>query len=480
MRVWQTAVSVGVAAWLANACSDDGSTGGPDALGGSTNHNGGAQAAGGSSGGSPSAGGSSNGARGGAHSFAGSAGAGANPSGGAADAGGADAGATAGGAQAGGAASAGAAGTAQAGGAVNAGGAAGAADAGGAAGAGGACTNPCGCPARYTGSHCEHRLFQGIGLPNGATGSTADALSRDGKYLIGSASDDSGTHALRYDIDDAISQFVEPDDATNCHADAISGDGSVVIGRCAKTYAFSAGSAHYLQGELADALVSGVSSDASVLVGVWPASAQWPAQLAFRATQQAFTLLHCADDSMGSTAESVSADGNVVVVNCNAEDPPYRWSPLDGMEPLPLEEDFDPREGPTITATLVSSDGSTIFGHYGYFDDLSWTSFSAVVRWRNGEILAPPLSGQPAGTNFNGEILARNDNVARLRPVMSFRHEAHVDDGSGTDPFQAIRNSPDAAGWDLSYITGMSDDGKVIIGNSVHDGHQEGWVAHLP
>jgi uncharacterized membrane protein len=329
-------------------------------------------------------------------------------------------------------------------------------------------------------------LFQGIGLPNGATRSTADKLSRDGKYLIGSADDASGRHALRYDIEHAVSQFVEPDDGTNCHADAISGDGSVVIGRCAETYAFSGGSAHYLQGDLADALVTGVSSDASVLVGVWPASAQSSSQhalqYAFRATQQSLTLLRCADESLGSAALSVSADGNVVVVTCGAAVPPHWWSPLNGMEPLPVDESIDAPDGPSVSAMFVSSDGSTIFGRSDSVSDLSWTSSSSVVRWRNGELLPERGWGSPAGTNFNGEIVATNVNQMFFKPggIPHSLREAHVDDGSGTDPFQAIRNSPDAAGWDLTYITGMSDDGKVIIGNSVHDGHQEGWVAHLP
>lgn len=148
------------------------------------------------------------------------------------------------------------------------------------------------------------------------------------------------------------------------------------------------------------------------------------------------------------------------------------------MEPLPFEFEQDV----PVSATLVSSDGSTIFGHHDYFDALSWTNASRTVRLRVGESMVWLDSGTPAGSNSNGDILARNINQMSLRPgtIPTSYQRAYVDDGSGSDPFQAIVNSPDAAGWTLTRISGMSDDGKVVIGSGVHGDHLEGWVAHLP
>ena len=347
----------------------------------------------------------------------------------------------------------------------------------------GACTNTsgsfsCECPVGFAGIHCEHRIFQGIGMLAGDTSSSVAALSRDGKHLVGTSLGTSTHSAVSFDIANATLQNVNPSGATACDGHAISGDGSVVIGRCEKTFRFSAGSATYFDNEVADARVTEVSADANVLVGVWPAAANWETGRAFRATPSTFTLLPCPDDSRGSKANSVSADGSLVALQCGASNLAFRWSLAEGAMPLPRS--FWPWDTVSAyTATHVCSDGLTIVGYIDIGIDGNIVVNGAAGYWKDGQGTLTNY-GQPSGCSADGRVQVGNTTTTRWPGAATVAQRIYIDDGTLANPLTAIVNSPDAQGWTLNHIAGISDDGKVIAGDGTHDGHNEGWVAHLP
>lgn len=349
----------------------------------------------------------------------------------------------------------------------------------------GACTNrfgsfSCECPSGLAGLHCEHRIFQGMGLLPGDTNSRVAAISRDGKHLVGTSSSDSTRTAVAFDIASATLHAVNPSDATSCEGNAIAADGSIVIGRCEKTFRFSEGSARYFENELADAQVTEVSADASVLVGRWPATVGYTGR-AFRATREAFTLLPCPDESRGSSSNSVSADGTVIALSCNASAIAFRWSERDGT--LPLRNIWPWYDYADYTATHVSSDGSTLFGSVDVGLDLHSVLNGVAGLWRQSEAIELGI-GIPYGSSADGRVQVGYASSTEW-PTPAGRaprtySSIYIDDGGRVDWVSLIKASPDAAGWSLDAVVGISDDGRAVAGNGRHDGHAEGWVAHLP
>jgi hypothetical protein len=38
----------------------------------------------------------------------------------------------------------------------------------------------------------------------------------------------------------------------------------------------------------------------------------------------------------------------------------------------------------------------------------------------------------------------------------------------------------DLTGWTLTYANAISADGRTLVGNGLHNGRREAWIAHLP
>ncbi|HET9934356.1 MAG TPA: hypothetical protein VFQ35_26820, partial [Polyangiaceae bacterium] len=134
-------------------------------------------------------------------------------------------------------------------------------------------------------------------------------------------------------------------------------------------------------------------------------------------------------------------------------------------------------------ATRVCSDGSTIVGAVYVGFDLSTVLNGAPGFWREGGGM-PLGAGVPSGCSADGRVQAGYVEQwyypMLIGPPRLIYASIYVDDGSSTNWAELIKNSPDAAGWTLNSVAGISDDGKVLAGDGRHDGHDEGWVAHLP
>lgn len=338
----------------------------------------------------------------------------------------------------------------------------------------GACTNTigsftCECPEGFTGPGCQHRKFQKLGL------GYVYGLSRDGTHVVGSQKfkSDSNprgvTHALVYDLAKDtvfdIGPTDPPTDVPHCEATVVNGDGSVVVGVCGadlqpaigwpgKSFIWRDGQTKFLEGELAAAIITSMSADGNVLVGV---HGRYPELTAFRATPTSFQdLVETIGDAQGNAFVSVSADGSIVGLSVDGYKP-MAWSSRYGLRRL-AGEALGPQR-----SVLVSSDGSTFVGaaDITLLFDRGWLINGKGARWRGAhveEILpgARVCSGDGsvvAGYSTDGGEFLDFDGIDRYPEFMALL------------PSTATR----------AGIVAVSDDGKVFVGDGVGP-----YVVHLP
>ena len=340
--------------------------------------------------------------------------------------------------------------------------------------------------------------FQGLGdLSGGRYYSVATDVSADGSTVVGSsyigeeADGDPVSEAFTWTIDDGMIGLGHfPDGNPGSYAYCVSADGSVVVGR-----ARDAGQwAHIgFRWTAAEGMVSihrersdwstpsDVSADGSVIVGQYPIAA-------FRWTEETgMTPLPAVpgewDGGSWTNANGVSQDGSVVVGSgmIGSHDYAFRWTETDGFVAL---RDIGPPSDPPIDYTwgqAISSDGSTIAG-VAWWDDASgpfwWTEETGMVRM----LLPPELAG---GWNiYNGPEAVSGDGslVVGRWPNTAFIWDAQHEVRNLQDVFISEYGlGPPMEGWLLERASGISDDGRVIVGSGINpSGYREAWVAVIP
>jgi probable HAF family extracellular repeat protein len=174
-----------------------------------------------------------------------------------------------------------------------------------------------------------------------------------------------------------------------------------------------------------------ISADGGVIVGVGFSSAGYEAA---RWSQEGIVGLgDLPGGAFFSGANGVSADGSVIVGRDESELPhqAFVWNSAQGMFGLGFLPGAD--LSPRSEARDISAVGDRVVGSAG-----SATTPDTAIVW-------DPQSG--------------------MRPVAEVLTEAGVD----------------LNGWRLIEATGISDDGRVIVGRGINSqGRQEAWMALLP
>ncbi|HZO08402.1 MAG TPA: PEP-CTERM sorting domain-containing protein, partial [Myxococcota bacterium] len=168
-----------------------------------------------------------------------------------------------------------------------------------------------------------------------------------------------------------------------------------------------------------------VSSDGSVVVGYGRLATQ---NQAFRWTSGGGMV--GLEGFLNSGASAVSADGSVIVGTGTSAlgIEAFRWTAEGGMVGLgQLPNGFS-----YSTATDVSADGSLVVGAAG------------------------PSAGGPAF------IWDGTHGMRSLQTVLVTDYHLNL------------------TGWNLGEATAISSDGTTIVGNGIHAGHSEGWIAVIP
>lgn len=337
------------------------------------------------------------------------------------------------------------------------------------------------------------------GVPAAFRGSAALGISGDGKVVVGQANSPQGGQAFRWTATEGMIALGDlPGGDFNSSALATNFDGSVVIGR-------------------------------------GKSAASNPNDEAFRWT--ASTGMVALGDLPGgfylSQAIAVSSNGETVV-GVSASDQgfeAFRWTTRWGLRGL----GFIPGSLPPTVATSMSADGNVVYG-YGFrgagFEGFRWTSATGIVpigELPGGTQFAVPNACTPDGNITVGGSASALTNAgveaARwavggagwqgygLLPGASpataqaqfFGISAsgwiavgQASDGDGQhaviwDPSRGLRRvrdfllelnaegSAQLAGWKLTNATGISADGRWIVGLGTGPGNVlEAWMAAIP
>jgi len=287
--------------------------------------------------------------------------------------------------------------------------------------------------------------------------SSAEGASVDGSVIVGGSG-----FAVRWEGDELTPLCRERSGATSFRGVAFgaSADGSVVVGDCLRAFRWT-------------------ESEGIRFLGVLPVPG----------ARRAF-----------STAYDVSADGSVIVgVSTSVIDDfvnvaeAFRWEIRDGCDPEgPANPCMvglgDLPGGESVSVAYgVSADGRVVVG-----EGRSEAGVEAF-RWEDGVMVGLGQLPCPPGLcegEFNISSVARavsadGSVVVGQSSLPFFPVEAFIwREGEGMQSLQdflAREFALDLAGWRLTAATGISDDGRTIVGEGFNpDGQPEGWIAVLP
>jgi len=286
--------------------------------------------------------------------------------------------------------------------------------------------------------------FQGLGdLTGGSFLSYARAVSADGSVVVGGSSSDSGTEAYRWTAGGGMVGlgFLNSAATPISFAFGVSADGSVVAGGSflnnlsseTEVFRWTSGGGMVGLGDLPggsfDSDAQAVSSDGLVVVGVGNSASGFEA---FRWTSGGMVGLgDLSGGSFNSGASGVSADGSVVVgIGSSAfGDEAFRWTSAGGIVGL----GHLPGGSGSSDARAISADGSVVVGQS------VTASGDEAFLWTAGK------------------------GMQNLRDVLI--------EGGATG----------LSDWTLPRATGISADGKTIVGFGINsNGDQEAWIATIP
>lgn len=276
-----------------------------------------------------------------------------------------------------------------------------------------------------------------IGMPaNGFLDSSAEAVSSDGTVIIGNGHDSTGPRGFRWTAQTGLVALTTPGgqpSGVGTTASDTSADGLIVAGH-------------------------------TTSAGVYEVAVAWNGA----GVPSAFT-----SGDAGSHVYAVSADGGVLVGDDSvAGELPVRqvarWTPEGGKERLGLDG----------WARGVTPDGATIVGTAQFQLDSQ-----QAFRWRDG--VFEPLGFLP-GTDFslaedvsaNGTVIVGTANASFVQAQAFVWTQA--DGMRSLADVLTVEHGIDLTDWQLEYVSGISDDGKTLVGGGTFRGEAAAWVAVIP
>jgi probable HAF family extracellular repeat protein len=344
-------------------------------------------------------------------------------------------------------------------------------------------------------AHAGEPFFMGIGdLAGGGFNSRASDISSDGSVVAGHGSTAAGLEALRWTLAAGAQSIGDlPGGGTSGSALAISHDGTVIVGHgetataAMQAFRWTDGGGIVGLGFLStpQSIARGASLDGSIVVGQsgFP-EPKLGGTLPFRWTMERGMV--SLDSLPGGTTEGVahdvSADGSVVVGYSSSANgiEAFRWTdPAAGGGGMVGLGDLD-GGGSSSAAFAVSADGSVVVGQ-GFPGSLGH-----AFRWTQDEGMID-LGTLPAANPTSIAFDVSDDGaivVGEASSSLSFLAlSAFI--WSKRDGMQDLHDvladlELDIAGWILAGATGVSADGRTIVGWGLNPlGQSEGWIAHL-
>jgi uncharacterized membrane protein len=315
------------------------------------------------------------------------------------------------------------------------------------------------------------------------------AISADGTTAVGQYTYDERVHdqaGFRWSIDQGLQPLASLPGEDNRYPSALNADGSVAVGisydfdQAISTSAVTWNAQEVIRslGFPRGTYPLALSANASVIVGNTPNSNDG-LKNAFRWTvDHDMEVLGTLPGFDESRANGVSADGNVVVGEVftgdlgvsNRKAEPFFWTEETGMVSLGLLPNA--KSG---YARAVSSDGRVVVGEQGYPGPaFRWTADGGMVDMgqlpRKLGVVAMDLNaegsivvGSAGETGSDDEIAAVWDQEHGLRDLRQVLQGEHGLDGLPI----------------LSRASGISDDGRTIVGYNLHGDDHAGWIVML-
>ena len=283
--------------------------------------------------------------------------------------------------------------------------------------------------------------MEDLGVLPGATDSYGNGISGDGSAVVGDSRVDGQSRAVRWTSSGGMQDLGVLPGGTWSSGRGISGDGSRVAGICITSDGFARAFRWTSSGGMED-------------LGVWPGG-------------------------YNSSADAISEDGSIVAGQSGAgvnHTIAFRWTSDGGMEDLGAlsGEPFWYSE-----ANAISHDGSVVAGS-SYLDNGDNSASARAIRWtetggmQNLGVLPGEVSSIAKTISGDGSLVAGYcavDDWSVHRPFLWTSTLGMVDLNA-----YLVSHGVDLAGWTLTDVLGLSDDGSAMTGCGVLDGQQRAWV----
>lgn len=319
-------------------------------------------------------------------------------------------------------------------------------------------------------------------------GPRPSAVSGDGRVVVGQLGPGGpGSEAFRWTEAEGVIGIGYLDGLVfgAAHASGVSADGSVIVGGSSSALGFEAFRWTQATGHVglgfggpgpAFTRAWGVSGDGAVVVGERGAAVNE----AFRWTQETgIVLLGSLPGGGFSDALAASSDGSVIVGRATSAVgiQPFRWTEADGMVGLGYLDGIVSGIPSGGRALAVSADGLVIVGESvsaSGTQAFRWTAATGMVGL--GDLAGGDFVSGASGVSADGSVIVGGSRSAS-------GDEAFIwDSVNGMRSLRdlLIAEGNEIVGWQLLGASGVSADGRTIVGIGIDpNGQFQGWLARL-
>jgi|JI10StandDraft_1071094.scaffolds.fasta_scaffold34683_2 probable HAF family extracellular repeat protein len=311
-------------------------------------------------------------------------------------------------------------------------------------------------------------------LPGGHFFSAAYAISADGTTVVGSSTtENQQVRAFRW----TAAAGITPLAPLSRDARGVSGDGSFAVGQSASLAArWDTAGGELMLGDLpggsTNSFAWAISGDGMTIVGSGTSAAGGEA-FRWRNNEGMVGLGDLPGGGFSSTAFGISADGNTIVGSSSSTlgREAFIWQSSNGMQSL-----GDLAGGLTNSyARDVSADGSVVvgFGSNSTSQSVAWIWDTAHGMRALPFVFGGAPSSSAWAVSDDGSIAIGSNNG------QAFIWDAQ----NGTQSLHALLFGlgVDVTGWFLTEATGVSADGRSIVGYGINpSGATEAFLAYIP
>lgn len=321
----------------------------------------------------------------------------------------------------------------------------------------------------------QQASFQGLGVPAGADGSTANAVSPDGSFVAGTGLlGFDPTVAYRWSLAGGLLALPALEEAA-----AISADGTRVLGQAVGVgntppllWIEGLGAVEVCKLPSASGYARGtaMTPDGALLLGSSDSSSG--VQAVAQVPPGPVVGFGQVGGWSGSLGNDVSADGAVFVGSLQGakQSAAFRWTFLGGMQELgTLPGDFESTaRGCDATGDVVVG-ASTQLGQTGQAFVWSVEHGMEPLGVLGGHTISFGECVSADGSLVGGVDISGSDRTASLWSLAEGRRRL-ID--------VLVAQGADLSGWTLTSVRDVSDDGRVLVGEGVNpNGAREGWRA---